>query len=55
MSQVGPFNEPRNTWRLASYERVERRQNGPDRRKDPQRTPERRAGLKRTLRSLLRF
>lgn len=50
-------NDPKQTWRLASYLPKERRTSMTDRRKDEQRaaTPERRREERRSLRSLLRF
>jgi hypothetical protein len=50
-------NDPKQTWRLASYVPAERRTSTTDRRKDEQRrpTPDRRREERRSLLSLLRF
>lgn len=50
-------NDPKQTWRLASYLPTERRTAMTDRRKDEQRslTPDRRREERRSLRSLLRL
>jgi hypothetical protein len=51
----GNTNDPKGTWKLAGFARVERRAAEGERRKDTTRKQERRAGWKRALKSLLRM
>ena len=57
IAPMQPSNDPKQTWRLASYLPKERRTSMTDRRKDEERaaSPERRREERRSLRSLLRL